>query len=214
MLSRLEVMIIMGSSLKEILVIAGTVISFAIGAYFLVNIEFMDSLDNATSVFNGLGWFIGLFIAATLFTGYLVVVAKINFFLRFLAIPLWLVFTLATLVTIDQFLGYAYPVVPPKSQVMAYRVFLDKDTRIKMIESWMFNENGRTRLYKYEWTEEHEEKLKEGNQATKEGIPLEVDLRAGEFIDIPYGKPQGDHIEHGIKHKGLPPKAKEEIERR
>jgi len=192
---------------KEILIILGTVLAFAFGSYLVVDIEFMDSFGNFANVFAGLDWFIGLFIAASLFTGYLVVVAKINFLLRFLAIPLWLVFTVATLVTIDQFLGYAYPSVPPKAQVMAYRMYLDPDTRIKMIEAWMRDKkDGRTRLYKFEWTDEREEKLKQGEESDGEGIKIEVELKEGSVKDIPFGKPQGEHLKHGIKHRGLPPK--------
>jgi hypothetical protein len=200
----------MGSrEFKEILLIITTVIAFAVGAYVTVEIEFMESFGNLTSVFAGLDWFIGLFAAATLFTAYLVIVAKINFFLRFLAIPLWLMFTISTLITIDHFLGYAYPVVPPKAQVMAYRMYLDRETDTRMIEAWMLKKDGRTRLYQFEWTEEREGKLKEGRQKTGEGIPVDVELREGPDRDIPLGKPQGEHIEHGIKHRGLPPKMEE-----
>jgi hypothetical protein len=198
----------MSNVFKETILIALTAIAFIIAGYVTVDIEFMDTFGNASAVFDGLGWFVGLFAIATLFTAYLVIVAKIHFFLRFLAIPLWLVFTLSTIVTIDQFLGHAYPVVPPKAQALAYRIYLDGNT--KMIEAWMAPDGKRTRLYKFEHTEEREEKLKEGQQATGEGIKMEIELRGdGSEDDIPFGRPVGEHIDHDIKHRGLPPKMEE-----
>jgi hypothetical protein len=192
---------------KEIILMILTMLAFSVGALVLVDIEFMDSLTNLSSVFAGLSWFVAVFVAATLFTAYLVVVAKIKFIIRFLAIPLWLVFTLSTIFTIDQFLGYAYPVVPPKAQVLSYRMFLEHETGVKMLEAWVGLKTGRTRLYKFEWTEEREEELKKGSQSSAKGIPMEIDLRGDEVKDLPIGKPQGDDMKHDIKHRGLPPKA-------
>lgn len=160
-----------------------------------------------------MSWFIALFLSASLFTAYLVIVADIKFIIRFLAIPLWLVFTLSTLITIDKFLGYAYPVVPPKSTLIAYRIFLDTEAGVKKIESWMYDRSKRTtRLYVYDWNEEREEELKKGKASAKAGAPIDIDL-LGTADDRPFGKLQGSNIDHGIKHRGLPPKS-DESERR
>lgn len=203
----------MNTVTKEILLMLMTTVCFIVGAFVLVDIEFMDSLANMTSVFEGLSWFIALFLSASLFTAYLVIVADIKFIIRFLAIPLWLVFTLSTLITIDKFLGYAYPVVPPKSTLIAYRIFLDTEAGVKKIESWMYDRSkGTTRLYVYDWNEEREEELKKGKASAKAGAPIDIDL-LGTADDRPFGKLQGSNIDHGIKHRGLPPKS-DESERR
>jgi len=198
----------MNNVTKELLLMIMTTVCFIVGAFVLVDIEFMDSLANLTSVFSGLSWFIALFLSASLFTAYLVIVADIKFIIRFLAIPLWLVFTLSTLITIDKFMGYAYPIVPPKSQLISYRIFLETDSGQKMIESWMYSRDGTTRLYKFEWTEKREEQLKKGQKSAEAGAPIELDLMGLED-DRPIGKRQGSNIDYGIKHRGLPPKTDE-----
>jgi len=203
----------MKNTTKEILLMLVTAVCFIIGSFVLVDIEFMDSLANMLNVFAGLTWFLGLFLTASLFTAYLVIVAKIKFIIRFLAIPLWLVFTLSTLITIDKFLGYAYPMIPPKSQLITYRIFLESESNTKMIESWMYLREGGTRLYKYEWKKEHEDELKKGRKANEAGAPIEIDLVGEIPDDRPIGKQQGSHINHGILHRGLPPKAEDDSDR-
>ncbi len=151
-----------------------------------------DSLANLTNVFTGLEWFLGSFIVASLFTAYLVVIAPTKVFLRFLAIPAWLIFSISLLITVDQFMGYSYPAIPPQATVMSYYMFKNEDG-VKMIEAWMYlQDEGRARSYNFPHTLEREKALAMGQAGAQKGEPIQVDLNKGE------GRPDGQRPESMI----------------
>ena len=139
----------------------------------------LESIANLTNVFNGLEWFLGAFVIASLFTAYLVVIAPTKVFLRFLAIPAWLIFSISLLVTVDQFMGYSYPALPPQATVMSYYMYKNADNT-KMIEAWMYlKDEGRTRAYNFPYSREREKALETGLKGAQKGEPIEVDLNKG-----------------------------------
>jgi len=187
-------------------ILAFIVIATVLG-HMLLNTGALSSIENIVNVFSGLGWFIGTFIVATLFTAYLVVIADTKFLVRFLAIPSWLVFTISLLITVDSFLGYPYPSIPPQSQVVAYRVVTHGENHNnRTIEAWMyFWRDNRTRAYSFPYSLEAEKKLLEGQQATANGVAMEVNLSGDKQT-----KSGGDKGDEGddylIEHEGMPRK--------
>lgn len=155
------------------------------GAIEFGQVGSFDSLANLTNVFTGLEWFLGSFVVASLFTAYLVVIAPTKVFLRFLAIPAWLIFSISLLITVDQFMGYSYPAIPPQATVMSFYVYKTPEN-VKMIEAWMyFKDEGRTRAYKFPHTLQREKALSMGQAGARKGEPVEVDLGKG------VGRPDG-----------------------
>ena len=147
-------------------IIAGTIEFGQIGG--------IESLTNLASVFSGLGWFLGAFVITTLFTTYLVVIAPTKVYLRFLAIPAWLVFSLSLIVTVDQFMGYSYPAIPPQAMVISYHILKD-DGNVKTIEAWMWlKDEGKARAYNFPWTLAREKALYEAQTGAQKGEPVEV----------------------------------------
>lgn len=173
----------------SILVVMGGTMIAAIEFGQLANLE---SIANLANVFTGLGWFVGSFIVASLIVSYLVVIAPTKVFLRFLAIPAWLMFSATLLITVDQLMGYSYPAIPPQATVVAYYVYKDADN-VEMIEAWMyFKDQGRARAYNFPYTLEREKALQQGQEGAGKGEPVEVDLRKGE------GQPDGQEPESMI----------------
>ncbi len=159
------------NKLFEMLGIAVFMFVIGMGAYSFINLGVFNDFDSAIKIFDGLGWFVSLFGLATLFTSYLVVIADTKFYFRLLAIPAWLAFSFSLLVALDQFIGYPYPGVPPKSQVLQYRVLIDGD-KTKLIEAWMYHsQEDKTRSYRFLHTIENEEKL---NQAMRKQRPTNI----------------------------------------
>ena len=165
--------------IAEFVIIVMSMVGIIVGAIEFGQIGNLESVANLINVFSDVAWFVGSFIIATLFTAYLVVIANTKVILRFLAIPAWLVFSLSLLVTVDQFMGYSYPAVPPQATVIAYYVIkLPDNTRI--IEAWMYlKDEGRARAYNFPYTEERMKALKIGQEGAQKGEPVEVDLRKG-----------------------------------
>ncbi len=162
------------------------------GAIEFGQVGSFDSIANLANVFSGLGWFLGSFVIASLFTAYLVVVAPIKFSLRLLAIPAWLIFSVSLLVTVDQFMGYSYPATPPQATVISYYVYKNEDN-IKMIEAWMYlKDEGRARAYNFPHSLEREKALAQGQSGAQKGEPVEVDLNKGK------GRPDGQKPESMI----------------
>jgi len=176
--------------LAEFFIIIMLMVGTIAGAIEFSQVGSFESLANLASVFAGLGWFLMAFFTASLFTAYLVVIAPSRVILRFLAIPAWLVFSLSMLVTIDQFMGYAYPALPPQAKVLAYQVIKD-EKNVKIIEAWMWiKDEQRARAYKFPYTLEREKALHEGQDGAKKGLPVEVKLQS----DAPPGDPQGELV--------------------
>jgi len=167
------------NKIAEFVIIIASMIGIIAGIIEFGQIGNLESIANLVNVFSGLGWFLGAFIVASLFTAYLVVIAPIKFFLRLLAIPAWLVFSVSLLVTVDQFMGYSYPAIPPQSTVIAYYVFKGPENQ-RMIEAWMYlRDEGRARAYNFPHTPEREQALEEGRKGAAKGEPVEVDLSEG-----------------------------------
>jgi len=151
-------------------------------------------------MFNGLEWFVGAFVIAVLWTAYLTIVADIKFIFRFIAIPAWLVFTISLLIVIDGVFGFAYPDLPPKSQVISYRIVGIKNPQEATIEAWMYiTDSERTRLYIFPYTAEREQVLKESLKGRKRGRMSEIDM-----------EDEDNMLKYDIRHKGLPPKLNEQ----
>ena len=202
--------------MRKLFEFAGVVaLLFAIGAgiYSFFNIGVFSNVDTAIQVFSGLEWFVTLFAIATIFVSYLVVVADMKFKFQFLAIPAWLAFSFALASALDQFIGYPYPAVPPKAQVLEYRVIFNQD-KSKTIEAWMYlPEDHRTRAYSFPHTPNREEALYEGMQAKARGQGVLVDMDPNGLsgltdIDVE----DEDSARHDIRHKGLPLKDGEVLE--
>lgn len=169
--------------LIEFVVIIISMTAVVVGAIQFGNIGNLESIYNLVEVFSGVGLFIGSFIIATLFTAYLVVIAKTTVMVRFMAIPAWLVFSLSLLVTVDQFMGYSYPAVPPQSKLLAYHIIQEEDG-IKTIEAWMFlRKEGRARAYHFPYTLEREKVMNQAKRAGQRGENVELDLRRGMNAD-------------------------------
>jgi hypothetical protein len=179
--------------------------------YTLIDTGALSSIEDLVTVFSGLGWFIATFIIATIFTAYLVVIADTKFFIRFLAIPSWLMFTISLVITVDNFLGHPYPTIPPQGQVGAYRVIVGENRNDRTIEAWMyFPIPNKTRLYTFPYSEKFEDALREGRSSNMKGYATEVNLSA---IGNPAGgdKQGGDElVNYDIPHTGLPPKTPDE----
>jgi len=175
------------------------------GIYSFFNLGVFNNIDTAIQVFDGLGWFVTLFGIATVFTSYLVVIADTKFLFRFLAIPAWLAFSFALLATLDQFIGYPYPGIPPKAQVLEYRVLFNDD-KSRTIEAWMYlPKDSRTRAYSFPHTPDREESLYKGMQAKSRGenslVDMEPSGRAGQLDMMVEDE---DMVKHDIRHAGLP----------
>ena len=181
------------------------------GGYSFFNLGIFNDIDAAVRVFDGLGWFVSLFAIATIFTSYLVVIADTKFIFRFLAIPAWLAFSFALLAALDQFIGYPYPGVPPKSQVLQYRVITNED-RTKTIEAWMYlSSDYRTRVYAFPHTPNREEAMHEAMQGNARGELIEVDIVPDDRItgDDPFTVEEMIR-KYDIPHEGLPLKEGEQ----
>ena len=165
--------------LTEFLIIILLMAGILAGVVEYGQVGSLEGIANLVNVFSGVEWFLGSFLIATLFTAYLVVIANTTVVLRFLAIPAWLVFSISLLVTVDQFMGYSYPAVPPKAKVLAYYVVPGLG-QSKTIEAWMYlKDEGRARAYNFPYTLEREEALYEALAATRKGENAELDLRRG-----------------------------------
>jgi len=176
----------------EFICIVITMIGIVIGVVEFGQIGQLESISNLANVFSGLGWFLGAFFIASLFTAYLVVIAPTKFFFRFLAIPAWLVFSVALIVTVDQFMGYSYPAIPPQAKVIAYHV-IKGPNNTKIIEAWMWiKEEKRARAYNFPHTPEREKAMRKAQQGSQKGEPVEINLRKGE------GEPDGQKPESMI----------------
>ncbi len=175
------------------------------GGYSFFNLGIFNDIDAVISVFDGLGWFISLFAIATIFTSYLVVIANTKFIFRFLAIPAWLAFSFALLSALDQFIGYPYPVIPPKSQVLQYRVISNED-QTKTIEAWMYLPSDyRTRLFSFPHSPNREEALNEAMQAGARGELVLIDMKPSDrAIGNDLLTPDEMIIKYNIEHQGLP----------
>ena len=151
-------------------------VGIIVGAIEFGQIGNLNSIENLSNVFSGLGWFLGAFAITTLFTAYLVVIAPTKVFLRFLAIPAWLIFSLTLIVTVDQFMGYSYPSLPPQAMVISYHILKDEN-KVKTIEAWMWlKDEGRARAYNFPWTLEREKALYEARSGAQKGEPVEINL--------------------------------------
>jgi len=181
------------------------------GAYSFFNLGLFNDHSAAVQVFDGLGWFVGLFGIATVFTSYLVVIADTKFIFRFLAIPAWLAFSFALLAALDQFIGYPYPGVPPKAQVLQYRVISNSDNT-KTIEAWMYLLNDhQTRAYSFPHSPNREEALHEAMQAKARGEMVLINMEPTDRAGTDDPPTPEDMIErHDIRHQGLPLKGGEE----
>lgn len=175
------------------------------GGYSFFNLGIFNDMDVAIRVFDGLGWFVSLFAIATIFTSYLVVIADTKFIFRFLAIPAWLAFSFALLAALDQFIGYPYPGIPPKAQVLQYRVLTNED-KSKTIEAWMYIVSDRkTRVYAFPYTPNREEAMYEAMQGKARGELIEVNIIPDDRVtgDDPFS-PEEMLREYDIQHQGLP----------
>lgn len=167
------------NKITEFVTIVIIMVGIIAGAVEFGQMESLNSIANLVNIFAGVQMFLGAFVVASLFTAYLVVVAPIKFFIRLLAIPAWLIFSLSLLITVDQFMGYSYPAIPPQSEVISFYVYKDENNN-RMIESWMYlRDEGRARAYNFPHTPQREQALQLGKKAAGKGEPVEVDLRKG-----------------------------------
>jgi hypothetical protein len=174
----------------------------------MIDLGSFGSIESLTYMFNGLGWFIGAFIFAALWTAYLTVIADINFMFRLIAIPVWLVFTIGLVITIDNFAGIAHPSVPPQSQVISFRIVKPTSHDSAIIEAWMYiTSESRTRLYRFPHTQKKENALRQALKDRKRGRRVEVKLRS-DSVQFRDGDEmtKGEMLDYDISHRGLPTK--------
>ena len=192
----------------EFLGVAAFMFVIGMGAYAFTNLGVFNNIENAINIFRGLEWFVGSFALATLFTAYLVVVADMRFVFRFLAIPAWLAFAFTLLMALDQFMGYAYPSLPPESKLLSYRVIRDPDTNVRIVEAWMYlPKENKTRAYTFPFNRNQEEALYRAKRKGARGQDVKVKLLPEKEGMKKKDRPQPeDMIMHDIKHKGLPEK--------
>lgn len=166
--------------------------------FYLADVGAIGKAATAIQVMKDASSFVVLYVAATLLTAYLVVVANIKFVYRFIAIPLWLAFSLSLLVAIDDFLGYAYPDMPEEGELIHYVVLHEKGTKHKWVELWLYHrEENRTRLYSIPYTPKTDEELNRGMKMKEEGERVKVKKKVGsrttsgalELHKIPYSRP-------------------------
>lgn len=194
------------SKIFEFVMLVLFMIVTAIGIQSYVELGIFKDLTQAIEVFENLDWFIASFLLATLFTAYLVVVANIRFIFRFAAIPAWLALSFTLFVALDKSLGYPYPSIPPKAELIAYKVVRDKISNKRIIQAWMYlNEERRTRAYVFEHNPTYEETLYQAAKNRAQGKRVRVELIPMDKIKIKRPRPE-DMIHHDIHHKGLPPK--------
>lgn len=178
----------------EFLAIIISMVVIAAAAIKFGKVGNLESIYNLINVFSDVGWFVGSFIIATLFTAYLVVIANTRVIIRFLAIPAWLVFSLSLLITVDQFMGYPYPAVPPQAKLMAYYITRGEDGT-KTIEAWMFlQKEGRARAYRFPYTLEREIVMNRAMRAGQLGEQVEINLRRGINAERDDQKPESQLI--------------------
>ena len=176
------------------------------GAYSYLNLGVFNNFDNAIRIFDGLGWFVGTFALASLFTAYLVVVADMRFIFRFLAIPAWLAFSFTLLAALDQFMGYSYPATPPQGHLLSYRVIRDTQTGTRHVEAWFyFYDQQRTRAYIFPFDRDQEEAMYRAMRMKARGEMVEVELLKEGENNENRPRPE-DMIKHDIRHRGLPQK--------
>ncbi len=198
----------MNNAAKEFLLIVSCIIIPALTFLFMVDLSAFSSIKNIPLVFAGHELFVGAFAVATLFAAYLVTVAKTNFYIRFAAIPFWLVFTILMFITVDNFLGKPYPIIPPQATVLSYRMYLDEN-RDKQIEAWMYlKEDKVSRLYKFPYTRSMEQALEQAKKEGSTGKQVEVELEGDrQDKDGNLVKPDwAQMLKYDIRHSGLPTK--------
>ena len=197
--------------MKEFIIILASIIITLLIGFNYVDITMFASLANITAVFDGMIIFVISFIIATLFTAWLVVIARTTFIIRFLAIPAWLIFTISLVITIDSFLGYPYPIVPAQSELIAYKIYFDDVKHKKMIEAWMYSmDEGKSRLYKFPYTKNNEKALKRATNEGKRGKRVEIVLEGERTGTDKQGTVTkfdlNSMIKYNITHRGLPTK--------
>ena len=147
------------------------------------------------------GFFFG---AAVLFSLFLFITAQVNFWIRFVGIPIILALCIWGYAELDSILGYPYPGIPPTEVVLlGYTIQSGKDHKLELV-IWVRDKDG-TRLYKFPWTKKTEEKLKEAMKKQqgskgKEGGGTQYKFSRGESKD------PGDILMYEFNHQGYPEK--------
>lgn len=162
--------------------------------------DLFANLHNMPYLLEGMSWLFISFLVAMLITAWLMVVAKANFWIRFLAIPIWLVFSISMLVAIDRTAGYAYPAKPTEGELINYLVLRDPNSEKKIIEIWIYHSDiARTRLYRFPYTPEADEELHNGMRLKGEESRVMIKRHSGM-------KDSGVFEVHEIPHFQLPSK--------
>ena len=107
-----------------------------------------------------------LFGGFVLFSLFLFITAKVNFWIRFIGIPIILVLTIWGFAQLDSVLGYPYPGLPPQ-EVTVLGMNIEKDSNAKVFIILWVVEDGKARLYKFPWSKQAEEELKKGLGSAK-----------------------------------------------
>jgi hypothetical protein len=149
-----------------------------------------------------MAYFFGAFL---LFSLFVFITSRVNFWIRFIGIPFILALSVWGYAELDQILGYAYPgSLPEKAQYLSYTLEAKEDEVGEFwIIVWLRTDDGRTRLYRIEHSEKSEEKLKKANQEGKEkGTKYQLEKRQKGNMEYP----DDTFVLHPIKHWNYPDK--------
>jgi hypothetical protein len=100
---------------------------------------------------------------------YLIVKIPNAYTFKWFAIPILLFGGFFSYQIYDRMLGYAYPIPMPETfMFLDYRVVRQDDGQ-KMVELWIVDKEGRSRLHLVPWSKKSEEQLSEAKKRAKEG---------------------------------------------
>lgn len=149
-----------------------------------------------------MAYFFGVFL---LFSLFVFITSRVNFWIRFIGIPLILTLSIWGYAELDRILGYAYPgQLPEKAQYISSTIEAKESGEGLWIIMWVREDSGRTRLYKIEYSKKKEERIKEAERTALEANKGLVVERPRGVVD--YEK--DSFILHQIEHHYYPDKDK------
>jgi len=123
-----------------------------------------------------------LIVILSVFFAFLLIKTKMNYYVKFLGIPLLIFTSIFAYKFLDSSLGYAYPAdIPGKFILLGYEV-VEKE-HVKNIELWISSDPARTRLLKLPYSKEILQKLWEA-QELAHGRPLMGEFKDGKMGDF------------------------------
>jgi len=133
-------------------------------------LSYLPDIDWTFSVLaetQSMAYFFGAFL---LFSLFVFITSRVNFWIRFVGIPLILVLSIWGYSELDKILGYAYPGDFPKEvQYLAYTIEPKEKEKGQWIILWVRETDGKTRLYRIEYSEKKEQQLKKAKKGQKKG---------------------------------------------